>query len=109
MAIAEGILDIALRYARENQSDKVSEVGLVLGELSGVESDSLFFCWESLTRNTIAEGALLKLRRTELRGRCTVCGLEIHIEGLNFVCPACGETLELVAGRELKVEYLEVD
>ena len=32
MAIAEGILDIALDYAKQNNAQKVNEVGLLLGE-----------------------------------------------------------------------------
>ena len=110
MAIAEGILDIALDYAKQNNAEKIREVGLLLGEMSGVETDSLEFCFESLVRGTIAEGALLKLRRVPLMGRCRKCGRETHIEHYNFICPACREcALDILSGRELQVEYLEVD
>ena len=109
MAIAEGILDIALRYAKDNDASKIAEVGLAIGELSGVESESLLFCWESITADSAAEGARLVLRRVPLRGCCRECSFEAKIEKLNFICPRCGGTMELVQGRELKVEYLEVD
>ncbi|MGN0938017.1 MAG: hydrogenase maturation nickel metallochaperone HypA, partial [Selenomonas sp.] len=40
MSIAEGILDIALDYAKQNDAHIVHEVGLILGEMAGVEMES---------------------------------------------------------------------
>jgi hydrogenase nickel incorporation protein HypA/HybF len=110
MAVAEGILDIALDYAAKNQAEKIGKIGLRLGEMAGVETESLEFCFESLVKGTIAEGAELALHRMPLVGRCRKCGHETHIEHYNFICPACGKgALDIISGRELQVEYLEVD
>ena len=49
MAIAEGILDIALDYAQKNGAARIERIGLLLGELSGVETDALSLCFSSLT------------------------------------------------------------
>lgn len=110
MALAEGILDIALEYARKNDAKKIGTISLRIGEMSGVETDALEFSFASLVKGTIAEDARLLLHRIPLVGRCNRCGKEIHIEHYNFICPAC-ETgvLEIVSGREMQVEYLEVD
>ena len=108
MAIAEGILDIALQETAKSGGKKVVEVGLLLGELSGVETEALCFCWESLIKNTAADGARLKIKRIPLTGRCKICNTEQAIEKYNFVC-GCGGILEVTGGRELRVEYLEVD
>ena len=54
MAIAEGILDIALDYAQKNGAARIERIGLLLGELSGVETDALSLCFSSLTADTIA-------------------------------------------------------
>ncbi|WP_311194883.1 hydrogenase maturation nickel metallochaperone HypA, partial [Selenomonas noxia] len=40
MAIAEGILEIALDYAQKNDAARIERIGLLLGELSGVETDA---------------------------------------------------------------------
>lgn len=110
MAIAEGILDIALDYAARNDAQQVQCISLLLGEMAGVETEALQFCFESLARGTIAEKAELKLHMMPLLGRCTDCGKQTHIERYNFVCPECGAgPLEILSGRELQVEYLEVD
>lgn len=110
MSIAEGILDIALDYAKQNDAKVVHEVGLILGEMAGVEMESLTFSWNLITKGTPAEGAELRVRHTPLIGRCSKCGKEFHIEHYNFWCPECKDgVLKTISGRELQVEYLEVD
>ena len=110
MSIAEGILDIALDYAKQNDAKVVHEVGLILGEMAGVEMESLDFSWRLITKDTIAEGAKLTVRHTPLVGRCSKCGKEFHIEHYNFWCPECKDgVLKTISGRELQVEYLEGD
>ena len=64
MAIAEGILDIALDYAQKNGAARIERIGLLLGELSGVETDALSLCFSSLTADTIAAGSSTSVRRT---------------------------------------------
>ena len=41
MSIAEGVLDIALDYAKKNNATVIREIGLKLGEMTGVVIDSL--------------------------------------------------------------------
>jgi len=43
-------------------------------------------------------------------GRCQKCGKEFHIDHYDFFCPECSDgVLELISGRELQVESLEVE
>lgn len=110
MAIAESILDIALDYAKQNQAKRIAEVGLKLGEMAGVEEESLRFCFASVVQDTLADGAKLQIEHVPLVGRCLSCGKEQRIEHYAFTCPWCKQgVLEIVSGRELQVAYLEVD
>jgi len=109
MSIAEGVLDIAEDYRLREGAKRIVEVRLLLGEMAGVETESLSFCWEALIKGTAAEGAKLVYHHVPLVGRCTACGLEQRIEGYRFRCNACGEPLQTVSGRELQVESLELD
>ncbi|MBP3780048.1 MAG: hydrogenase maturation nickel metallochaperone HypA [Selenomonas sp.] len=110
MAIAEGILDIALDYAKKNEAQKINEIGLLIGEMSGVEVDSLEFSFNMLVQGTIAEGAKLVIKNVPLMGKCSKCGREFHIEHYDFWCPECKDgVLTTLSGREMQVEYLEVD
>lgn len=110
MSIAEGIYEIVRDYAEQNHATKVREVGLLIGEMAGVEQESLAFSWRVLTQGSPAEGAALKIRSVPLIGRCSKCGKEFHIEHYDFWCPECKDgVLKTISGCELQVEYLEVD
>lgn len=109
MSIAQGILDIALDYAERNNAHEISAISILLGEMSGVETEALSFCFETLIQGTIAQGAQLRLNRVPLMGQCCSCGVKQHIEHYNFVCPICGEPMEIISGRELQVEYIDME
>lgn len=110
MALAEGILDIALKTAEENEAKRVARVKLLVGEMAGVECESLRFCFAAVTKGTAAEGAELQIERVPLIGRCPLCGEEQQVERYSFLCPSCRSgALEIISGRELRVESLEVD
>ena len=109
MAIAEGILDIALTHARDNDAQRIERIHLLLGELSGVETEALRFCFTALVDGTIAEGAALTWKRVPLMGRCTACGQERHIAPQEVLCPHCGGGMEILSGREMRVDFLEME
>ena len=107
--LAEGIIKIAVNAARGSGATKISEVGLVIGEMSGVETEALIFSFRLLAKNTIAEGAELVIERTPLIAKCGKCGGEFRPEGYNFFCPECDGILQIISGREMQVRYVEAD
>ena len=109
MAIAEGILNIAFDYAKQNQATKITKITLKLGEMSGVELEALNISFDVLTKDTIAENAELIINRIPLIGQCNKCGKEFHIKQYNFFCPECDGILILKSGRELQVESLDME
>ena len=74
MAIAEGILDIAREHAARENSARITKIGLLIGEMAGVEEDALRFCFSSLVNGTLAQDAELSIKRVPLVGRCGGCG-----------------------------------
>jgi hydrogenase nickel incorporation protein HypA/HybF len=110
MAIAQGVLDIALDNAAQHDAKKIIRIKLLVGEMTQVEPDSLRFCFEALAEGTLAAGAELEIAAVPLVGRCRDCGTEFGIERFRFFCPACSSAgVEILTGRELKVEHLEVE
>lgn len=110
MSIAEGILDIALDSARENDAAKITKVGLRIGEMAGIELKSLEMSWRMLIAGTMAEGAELAVEKVPLIGRCSKCGREYHIENYDFWCPECQDgVLVIQSGREMQVAYIDMD
>lgn len=109
MAIAEGILDIALSHARANEAQRIERIHLLLGELSGVETEALTLAFSSLVRGTIAEQAALTWTCVPLSGRCHDCGKERALRPQDCLCPDCGGGMEFTHGREMRVDYIEME
>lgn len=110
MAIAQGVLDIALDSAVSHGAGRVLVIKIQAGEMTEVEPEALRFCFSALAAGTAAEGAALEIEVLPLVGRCRDCGREFRVERYRFLCPACGSAgVEIVSGRELRVEHLEVE
>lgn len=84
-----------------------------VGALSGAVPEALRFAFEALTEGTGEEGKgmWLELKEEGARFRCAGCGGEFEAAvGGGYVCPECGGIGgELVSGRELELESIEVD
>ena len=61
MSLAESILQIVEETARSSAADQVRAVRLEIGTLSHVERDALRFCFDAVTRGTLADGARLEI------------------------------------------------
>lgn len=110
MAIAEGILDIAVQTAIANEGTKIRRITMQIGQMAGVEVEALRFAFDSLVKGTIAEGAELLIDWIPLVGACIDCGRDFPIEEYRFVCPYCESTVvETKSGRELKVASIDID
>ena len=53
---------------------RVLSVAVKVGELSAVETESLRFCFDFLTKGTLAEGARLEIERVQVTCHCQQCG-----------------------------------
>ena len=55
LGIAESILDAVRKEAAMRPGCRIGKVGLRLGDLSGVDTESLSFCFDALVRDTDLE------------------------------------------------------
>jgi hydrogenase nickel incorporation protein HypA/HybF len=63
-----------------------------------------------LSKDTVAEGSTLHFERIKARFRCKDCGEEFEPEPRKFDCPHCENVkVELLAGREFRMESIEVE
>ncbi|QDR83197.1 hydrogenase maturation nickel metallochaperone HypA [Sporomusa termitida] len=110
LAIAQGILELALNTATSHGAGKITGIRVLTGELTGIVPESLEFGFAALAEGTMAAGACLSVRIVPLTGRCRDCGDERRVDKYRFICAACGSyAIEIVSGRELKVESVEVE
>lgn len=109
-SIAQGIMQTVLAEAEKAKAQKVVKVSLKIGDLTGVFPDSLSFCFELLSKGTIAEGAALNIEKVPIRGYCPHCNKTFLIEDNNYFCQYCNNLkIELTSGRELQIDHLEVE
>lgn len=110
MALTESIVDIVSDEARKQGFAKVRIVRLQIGAMAHVEPEALRFCFDAVSRGTVAEGATLDIRRLPGEGWCLDCGKTVPLEERFGACPECGKRhVQMTSGDELRVEELEVD
>jgi hydrogenase nickel incorporation protein HypA/HybF len=106
LTVAQSILDIAVKEAGQR---KITEISLVLGELSSVAEESVKFCFEVISQGTYAEGALISLTKVQALFRCRHCLFEFGMDRKGL-CPSCGQRKgDLVRGKEFYIESIEVE
>jgi len=109
-AITESMVRLVLDQAREHEAQAVRKVTVVLGGMSGIVSESMRFYFEELTKGTIAADAALEVREIPTKAVCLSCGHSFELEDYLWLCPECGDRhLDIVEGRELLVDSIEVD
>lgn len=110
LAVAQGILDIALNTADSHGAAAVTGIKVLVGELTGTVPEALEFGFAALSRGTPAENASLSIQLIPLTGYCRDCGSNSNIDRYGFACTSCGSyAVEILTGRELLVESVEVE
>ncbi len=108
LSIAQSLLDIIVDESQRHRLGRVSKVKLQVGELSAVVPDSLRFCFDLVSRDTVASGALIEIETIGITARCDKCDLSFEVKDRVFECPKCGEpVLQMLSGRELNVMSIE--
>ena len=73
-------------------------------------AEAMHFCFDALTRGTIAEGAQLQIVTTPGAGICLACHAEFAMQELYGLCPACGSPrLQITTGKQMRVRDLAVE
>jgi len=110
IALAEGVLHLIEDAARRQAFSKVSTVWLEIGQLAGVEVEAMRFCFDAVTRGSVAEGAQLGIVATPGTGWCLQCAAAVTLSEAPVACPRCGGyQLQVTGGTEMRVKELEVE
>ncbi|MDI6773959.1 MAG: hydrogenase maturation nickel metallochaperone HypA [Verrucomicrobiota bacterium] len=111
-ALCESLLAILLREmeGRGLGSARLVKARVAVGRLRQVVPEAFEAAYAALTRGTPAAGSVLKIRFIPIRLKCRDCGAESAVENWTFECPGCASVnVEVVNGRELHLESIEVD
>jgi hydrogenase nickel incorporation protein HypA/HybF len=110
LGIASSILDCVQAEARRHPGVRISKVGVKIGELAGVDVDSLQFGFECIVKDTEWERVALDIESIPRMQRCPKCQHEFRMADFDPECPKCGEfATQCISGEELDIAYMEVD
>ncbi len=110
LPITENIIKMTIEAATEFNASRVTQIIMVIGELSSVIDDSVQQYFDVLSEGTIASGAELIFKRLPVNLTCPTCNCDFVKEKSNFNCPECGEIGRITDGAwEFYVESIEVE
>ena len=110
ISIIESILEVAEEKAREVNSPSIKVIKLRLGQFTAIAREALEFAFEVARMGTLAENARLEVEIVPMVFHCVVCDAETQPAGaMSFICQRCGFPLKIVSGKDLQIEYIEID
>ncbi len=112
------IVENVLREARKHSAKKVTEVHLIIGELTFLGIEQVRFSYELLAKETMMDGSKLYIEVKKGAVRCTKCGYEgdlnyeddpaYHIPTPTLLCPKCQGVVQIIDGRECTIKSVKL-
>ena len=106
LSFAQAILDTVLKIAEEKNAKRVITIHIRLGELLLLNPEQLKFCFDVVSRGTIAEGAKLEIEFIKPKIRCTSCGKEF--DEVVGICD-CGGIVSVEGGKDMLLTKIEME
>jgi hydrogenase nickel incorporation protein HypA/HybF len=110
LSVTESILKIAVQHATQANAVRVTDVHLVIGQLSSIVDESVQFYWDMIAEGTICAGAQLHFQRKPATLKCLDCDHTYTLTGELTDCPNCHSArIKVVTGEEFYVESIEIE
>jgi hydrogenase nickel incorporation protein HypA/HybF len=110
LRIATEIIETIQAEMNRRRLERIGEIGLAIGALSGVDPEALSFAFEASVTGTSLENSRMNIDFIPVEGRCLECHNEFSVYDLCFVCPKCGSgKLDIIRGQELNIVWLKTD
>lgn len=110
LSVTESVLDIAQKHAQKANARLVTDVYLVIGQLSSIVDDSVQFYWDALTEDTLCQGSKLHFTRIAATLKCNSCGQEYPLQDQITPCPNCdGINISIITGEEFYIDSIDIE
>ena len=110
LPVTQNILEIAIRHAKKSKATRILQLNIVIGQLSSFIDDSIQFYWDIISKDTIAEGALLNIERIPAKFTCLECSESYTLALNGYECPECGSThVKILSGKEFYLDSLDIE
>jgi hydrogenase nickel incorporation protein HypA/HybF len=115
------IVDTALEAAISNNATKVTAINVELGEFTFLIPEQLIFNFEIASKNTLLEGADLRIKSVKGQLTCANCGFEGDSEVdpdlppqmavfAPMKCPKCGSSsTRITGGKDFIITNIEAE
>lgn len=109
LSLAGGILRVLEQTRERDPFERVTQLRLEVGALSGVEVEALRFALESIAPHTVLAGASIEIDTPPGNAWCLPCSQSVEIRSRLDPCPRCGSyQLQPTGGTELRVVDMQV-
>ncbi|NDJ61376.1 MAG: hydrogenase maturation nickel metallochaperone HypA [Chloroflexi bacterium] len=127
LSITQALYDLTLDEANGLGANRVTALTVQVGALTAIDPSAVVFYFETMSKGSCAEGALIHFDKVMPTARCQNCHHEMPIPtsatngsaGFNYawlqdynqmVCENCGhQRFELVGGHEFALLSLEIE
>ena len=110
-SICQNIVNIACEELKKIEQDNVRlfKMRVKVGKLHAIINENLIMAYDILTQNTALQGSKLEIISIPVVAECKDCGYQNQIKDNLFICRQCESgSLEIIKGKELYIENLEV-
>ncbi len=109
LSVTESVLEIACRHAEKAQASQVTDIYLVIGQLSSIIDDSVQFYWDIISKDTLCEDAKLHFERIPAELVCLDCEHQYHLVNELMPCPNCSSSrIRVLTGDEFHLQSIEI-
>lgn len=106
LSIVTSIIKTSEKEIKEKE-EKVLEIFLEIGKLSGIEIASLNFVWELATKGTVLQDSKVTITQPEGKAKCLDCDYVYHLEKIYDSCTKCNSPFKnIISGKEFKINKL---
>ena len=110
LKIIQDIFPVIEKVAGDNHLKSITKVILGVGEQRQVKNEFLQFAFDTLAKNSVAEGAELVINLIPVTVLCNSCQKKFEICDNIYVCPGCGGIdLDVLTGKEIVLESVDGD
>ena len=106
LGITRNIVAIVAEAAKGR---RVTRVHLEVGKLSGILAQAIAFCFETVSKESAIDGAVLSIQEVDGRALCQTCKSEFDTPTLFTPCGCGSRDLVRLAGEELKIKTMELE
>jgi len=110
LSLTKPIVDLVIEHARANNATRVTHVTLLIGKLYCAQPSTISWCFDAVTKNTLAQNAQLIIEEESGLGYCRDCSHTFELTHTSSPCSQCkGHNIKLLQGQSFMLKSIRVD